>query len=221
MTNRLDSRIAMRGVILLTPLALAVSDAFAASKVEMGTLDPLTIPKYVTPLVIPPVMNKALGATTNDYDIAVRQFKQQILPGGIWNTINGRTDAFLPTLVWSYGPDVDPKPDSSDLGGGVGIAPAPNSQFNYPAYTIETISNLPYVPGKAVTVDWINDLVADPWACKTVQVRPRTRRAITSATCCRSTARCTGPTPRLCPASKQDVDQGLRPERGEDRRGGG
>ena len=67
-----------------------------------GTLDPTTIPKYVTPLVIPPVM-KTTGVA-NTYDIAVRQFKQQILPGGIWNTINGRTDAFLPTTVWSYGP---------------------------------------------------------------------------------------------------------------------
>jgi hypothetical protein len=35
------------------------------------------------------------SGVANDYNIAVRQFKQQILPGGIWNTINGRTDAFL------------------------------------------------------------------------------------------------------------------------------
>ena len=46
-----------------------------------GTLDPLTIPKYVTPLVIPPVMKNS--GTANDYNIAVRQFQQQILPGGI------------------------------------------------------------------------------------------------------------------------------------------
>ncbi len=31
MTNRLDSRIAMRGVILLTPLALGVSNALAGT----------------------------------------------------------------------------------------------------------------------------------------------------------------------------------------------
>jgi spore coat protein A len=55
--------------------------------------------------------------------------------------------------VWSYGPAADPAPDSSTLGGGAGVAPAPNSQFNYPAYTLETISDVP------VSVRWINDLV--------------------------------------------------------------
>ena len=59
----------------------------SAAALPGGTLDPLTIPKYVTPLVIPPVMNN--NGTPNSYDIAVRQFQQQILPGGIWNTLNG------------------------------------------------------------------------------------------------------------------------------------
>ena len=116
-----------------------------------GTLDPTTIPKYVTPLVIPPVMKNT--GTADDYQIAVRQFQQQILPGGIWNTLNGRDDAFPPTTVWSYGPNADPVPDSAGLGGAAGVAPAPNSQFNYPAYTIETTASHP------VKVRWINDLV--------------------------------------------------------------
>jgi FtsP/CotA-like multicopper oxidase with cupredoxin domain len=125
-------------------------------------LDPLTIPKYVTPLVIPPVMNSNVG-TPDDYSIAVRQFKQQILPGGIWNTINGRSDAFPATTIWSYGPESDPIPDSTALGGGAGIAPAPNSQFNYPAYTIETKNDgrLPdgtYANNTATHIRWINDL---------------------------------------------------------------
>jgi len=103
-----------------------------------GSLDPTTITKYVTPLVIPPVMRTAGAA--NNYDIAVRQFQQQILP------------APLPaTTVWSYGPTADPVP---------GVAPASNSQFNYPAYTIETDSSVP------VSVRWRNELVADPVACK-------------------------------------------------------
>ena len=122
-----------------------------AAPLPGGTLDPLTIPKYVTPLVIPPVMND--NGAANKYGIAVRQFRQQILPGGIWNTINGRADAFPATTIWSYGPDTDNVPDSAALGGGVGIAPAPNSQFNYPAYTIETVSGTP------VNVRWINGLV--------------------------------------------------------------
>ncbi len=131
-----------------------------------GTLNPCSIPKYVTPLVIPPVMNDS--GTANDYDIAVRQFQQQILPGGIWNTVNGRGDAFPATTVWSYGPDTDPLPDSTTLGGGLGIAPAPNSQFNYPSYTIESLTNPLNDPAGRVTVDWINDLVANPWRCGTV-----------------------------------------------------
>ena len=77
------------GAALIFIIAGSVTGALAQA-VPGGTLDPLTIPKYVTPLVIPPVMNKAPGATTNDYDIAVRQFKQQILPGGIWSTLSTR-----------------------------------------------------------------------------------------------------------------------------------
>ncbi len=127
----------------------------------VAPLDPLAIPKYVLPLVIPPVMDN--NGTAEDYDIAVRQFQQQILPGGIWNTINGRTDNFPATTVWSYGPDSDPIPDSTALGGGAGVAPAPNSQFNYPAYTIETVNGGrdpatgEYID-KFTTVTWINDL---------------------------------------------------------------
>ncbi|MCJ7838650.1 MAG: hypothetical protein MUP61_05495, partial [Burkholderiales bacterium] len=98
----------------------------------------MTIPKYVTPLVIPPVMKN--NGTANQYDIAVRQFKQQILPSPL-----------PPTTVWSYGPAADPTP---------ALAPDPNSQFNYPAYTVENTVNT------ATKVNWINDLVADPDACK-------------------------------------------------------
>lgn len=138
-----------RRVLLLTPLALAAAAAQAVP-LPGGTLDPLTIPKYVTPLVIPPVMNTTTDALSglpvpNDYDIAVRQFKQQILPGGIWATLNPAITAPLPaTTVWSYGPAADPTPT---------IAPDPTSQFNYPAYTIEATKDT------AITVDWINDLV--------------------------------------------------------------
>ena len=105
-------------------------------------LDPTLVPKYVIPLVIPPIMKD--DGTPDSYDIAVREFKQQILPGGIWNTINGRDDGFRPTTVWSYGPAADDTPR---------VAPDPGSQFNYPAYTLETLAHVP------VQVRWINDLV--------------------------------------------------------------
>lgn len=154
--SRMESSI-LAGVFIAAPLLVGIQTAMAEPPAG-GTLDPTTIPKFVTPLVIPPVMRNS--GTPNDYDIAVRQFQQQILPGGIWNTLNGREDAFPPTTVWSYGPKNDPKPDSTDLGGGAGIAPALNSQFNYPAYTIET-TNGENMQGKMVIVDWINDLVDD------------------------------------------------------------
>jgi FtsP/CotA-like multicopper oxidase with cupredoxin domain len=131
--------------LVLGLCTLVISSATSADPLPGGTLDPLTIPKYVTPLVIPPVMNHD-GSGANNYDIAVREFKQQILPGGIWNSLNGRKDKFNPTRVWSYGPAADPLP-------AMGVAPATNSQFNYPAYTIEADTDT------AVNVRWINDLV--------------------------------------------------------------
>jgi FtsP/CotA-like multicopper oxidase with cupredoxin domain len=103
----------------------------SAAPLPGGTLDPLSVPQYVKPLVIPPVMKN--DGVSDSYDIAVRQFRQQILPGG-----------FPATTVWSYGPAADPTP---------AVAPDPGSQFNYPAYTIETTSNTP------VSVRWINGLV--------------------------------------------------------------
>ncbi len=143
-------KISFASLVLFLGLVMIVNARVIAEPVPGGTLDPLTIPKYVTPLVIPPVMNN--NGTAETYDIAVRQFKQQILPGGLWNVVNGRTDAFPATTIWSYGPAGDPVPDASALGIPAGIAPAPNSQFNYPAYTMETTSNV------RVDVKWINDL---------------------------------------------------------------
>ena len=69
----------------------------ALAAVPGGSLDPLSVPKYQTPLLIPPVMPKAdtivrRGQTVDYYEISMRQFTQQILPAG------------LPaTTVWGYG----------------------------------------------------------------------------------------------------------------------
>jgi FtsP/CotA-like multicopper oxidase with cupredoxin domain len=147
-------------VVALTLFSLGAVLPAVAAPVPGGTLDPLTIPKYVTPLVIPPEMPKSTASPVPaaDYDIAVRQFKQQILPGGIWGTTFpnptgvGTIGPFPATTVWSYGRAADPLPDSSGIGGGAGIAPATNSSFNYPAFTIENTSAL------ATKVRWINDL---------------------------------------------------------------
>jgi spore coat protein A len=150
------------GFVIFTLITGSPAFAAAPTYVPGGSLDPTTIPKYVIPLVIPPAMptSSASPAPAADYDIAVRQFKQQILPGGLWNLLNGRADALPPTTIWSYGRAEDPAPDITLLGGPfaaltAGVAPAPNTSFNYPAFTVENITNV------ATTVRWINDLV-DP-----------------------------------------------------------
>lgn len=144
-------------LIALTVLNLGTVFPALAAPVPGGTLDPTIIPKYVTPLVIPPEMPKSTAspAPAADYDVAVRQFKQQILPGGLWDQLTGRTDGLPATTVWSYGRAQDPVPDITGTFPGLtaGIAPAPNSSFNYPAFTIEATSMA------TTNVRWINDLV--------------------------------------------------------------
>ena len=70
--------------------------AFAA--IPGGTLDPSGVPKFATPLLIPPVMPRAAqlkskgGKPVDYYEISMKQITQQILPAG------------LPaTTVWGYG----------------------------------------------------------------------------------------------------------------------
>jgi FtsP/CotA-like multicopper oxidase with cupredoxin domain len=159
----------LKRLTMAVVLGAVTATGAQAVPVPGGTLDPLTIPKYVTPLVIPPVMNNT--GVDDDYDIGMRQFKQQILPGGIWNTVNGRNDNFPPTTVWSYGPATDPVPNSKSLGGAWGVAPAPNSQFNYPAYTIEAVRD------SNISVDWINQLVRRADRCRAVGGNRGTEKA--------------------------------------------
>jgi FtsP/CotA-like multicopper oxidase with cupredoxin domain len=84
------------------------------AQVPGGSLDPTTIPKYTRPLAIPAAMPRTgvVPLSGNDvadyYEIAVRQFEQQILPGG-WPA----------TTVWGYGSVGSP------------------ASFGYPACTIE------------------------------------------------------------------------------------
>src|SRR3989304_769949 len=59
-------------------------------------LDPISIPKFVDPLVIPPVMTPVADGV---YEIAVRQFQQQVLPTGMPQT-----------TVFGYGKAGDPLP---------------------------------------------------------------------------------------------------------------
>jgi spore coat protein A, manganese oxidase len=103
------------------------------AQLPSGSLDPLTVPKYQSPLLIPPAMPRAARtgrpADIDYYEIAMRQFQQQILPAGL-----------PPTTVWGYGPS-----PATAQGGPV--------IFNAPSLTIEAQYNRP------VRVKWINELV--------------------------------------------------------------
>ena len=105
-----------------------------AQAIAGGTLDPSAVSKFVTPLLIPPVMPKAGtitlkgGKNADYYEISMRQFQQQILPASL-----------PPTTVWGYGAV------KSASKAGLLI-------HNAPSLTIEAKWNAP------VRVRWINDL---------------------------------------------------------------
>lgn len=116
-----------------------VSSALAA----MPTLDPTTIPQFVEPLVVPPVMPSTcdeagiLGAILcrwlpyEPYFVAARQFEQQVLPRG-----------YPKTTVWGYGRAFDPV-----------TGPSANKSFHSPSFTFEVRRD------RKVRIWWYNQLV--------------------------------------------------------------
>jgi len=124
-----------------TALTLFVYDKFgirqALAQIPGGNLDPLSVPKYGTSMLIPPVMPRAGkvkikgGPNADYYEISVKQFAQQILP-----------DPLPATPVWGYG--------AVSSKGKKGLL-----LHNAPSPTIEADWKRP------VRVKWINDLVDD------------------------------------------------------------
>ena len=121
------------GFVLYSKLPGGALEALAA--IPGGTLDPAQVPKYATPLLIPPVMPRSGvikrrgGANVDYYEISMKQFRQQILPAG------------LPaTTVWGYG--------AVTARGRRGLR-----VHHAPSLTIEARWNRP------VRIRWINDLV--------------------------------------------------------------
>jgi FtsP/CotA-like multicopper oxidase with cupredoxin domain len=107
----------------------------ALAAIPGGTLDPASVTKFVTPMLVPPVMPRTGtlvrrgGKNIDYYEISMRQFSQQILPAG------------LPaTMVWGYGS----KAAQSNRGLLI---------HNAPSLTIEARVNRP------VRIKWINELV--------------------------------------------------------------
>jgi len=113
-------------------LPLRFNARLGPARVPGGTLLPGSIPKYVTPLVIPPAMPRTAkvpvqaAKSVDYYEIAVRQFGQHVLPQRM---------GLRPTTVWGYGSFNHP------------------GAFNYPAFTVEATWRKP------VRVKWINELV--------------------------------------------------------------
>ncbi len=105
----------------------------AQAQVPGGTLDPVTLPKFQTPLLIPPQMPRANilsgGKKLIDYyEISMKQFQQQVLPAGLPKT-----------TVWGYGP-------------ATALSRRAPMIYNAPSLTIEANWNIP------VRIKWINDL---------------------------------------------------------------
>src|SRR6266545_4312181 len=106
----------------------------AIAQIPGGTLEPGAVTKYVTPMLIPPVMPRAAtitmpgGKPADYYEISMKQFQQQILP------------ARMPaTTVWGYG--------------AVKSASSRGLLLHHaPSLTIETMWKRP------VRIKWINDL---------------------------------------------------------------
>ena len=110
-------------------------DGGAAPSPRRHAARPRDVPKFRTPLLIPPVMPRADtitvqgGKNVDAYEISMRQFPQQILPAGL-----------PPTLVWGYGAVTSAKKNGLLV-------------HNAPSLTIEARWNRP------VRVKWINELV--------------------------------------------------------------
>lgn len=106
----------------------------AQAAIPGGTLDPVTLPKFVTPMLIPPVMPRAAvikqkgGKQVDYYEISMKQITEQILPAG-----------FPATTVWGYGAVS-------------GMGKKPLLVHNAPSLTIEAQA------GRPVRIKWINDL---------------------------------------------------------------
>ena len=108
----------------------------AIAQIPGGTLDPAAVPKFATPLLIPPVMPRAAtitmpgGKPADYYEISMRQFSQQILPAGCRRRRSGGTG----------------RSQVGEQAGGCCIHHAPS-------LTIEATWKRP------VRIKWINDLV--------------------------------------------------------------
>lgn len=140
-TRSMWLRFVSAGVLLALSVRLVgVPKADAAAAAPRTILEASAIPKYVDPLPIPKAMPavgrlRVLGCDASAYEVAARQFPQQMLPTQGWGA--GGLKPFPKTTVWGYGP-------ARDSG---------NSRFASPAMTFEVRRD------EKVLVRWVNGLV--------------------------------------------------------------
>ena len=141
-----------------------------------GTLDPLSIPKYVTPLVIPPVMNNDRAAERLRHRGAPVPAADPAGRASGTRSTAATGLAFPPTTVWSYGPAADPLPDSTaSRAVAPGLRPRPTRSSTTRPTPSRTPLNAPTTVAGSTT-----------WRIDDGRTSCRT--------CCRSTRPCTGPT---------------------------
>ena len=137
------------GVFAIVLIVIIVSSAFSINSTlavkppaAPVTLNPLSIPKYVNQLVVPPVFEASTVAPT--YTISMDQTRQQVLPTG--TILTGSPDGL--TNVWGY------KGNAIAKGGTLGVLDGtliPNFIWS-PSATFETTKGTP------ITVKWINNI---------------------------------------------------------------
>lgn len=133
--RRLPGSFIFVSILLFLLGSVTISTAAPPAPLPGPTLNPLTIPKYVNQLVIPPsyaptvVTDPETGAVvSHDYSVDTSQFMQQVLP------------APLPaTTVWGYG-------------GMVQMPGGPQYFRNAPGATFEATRGVP------VNVNWTNGI---------------------------------------------------------------
>jgi spore coat protein A len=77
----------VKGGVAVGAVAAIGGPKLLTGTAEAATIDPATIPKYVTPLFIMPAMPRQTSSAARDeYSIAARRFNQQVLPSGFPST---------------------------------------------------------------------------------------------------------------------------------------
>jgi spore coat protein A, manganese oxidase len=134
-TTAVPATVAPTSSTTTTAAPATTTTSTTIATMERKMLDAAKVAKFVTPLLVPPVMPKAGalkqsgGPDVDYYEISIKQFTQQILPKD------------LPaTTVWGYGAVTSADPNGLKI-------------HNAPSLTIEAKAGVP------VRIKWINDLV--------------------------------------------------------------